>query len=370
MQIASDSVPRDELESILGRDGLSRDAAGVSILAPGSSEALESLARLVAGGRFRLSLDDAPPSPAARLSLRRLDRILDIDANNLTALVEPGVTHAALGDALAQLGLCWPVAPLPGHATLAASFLSGLSLGRSGRFPDLRHWVLGADLIAGGGLCIPAGGGTIKNSAGYELTRAAAGVGGEIGIPATLRLRLERQPEARRAVTIALSDAGDTTAVLALAHAELEIVERLTFAGTATIPTAATVRFAGRTTGVDRLASFLQERFPVGATDPEPPALRTCAAAAAILIWNCGAATGRRIVAALARRPDSRNIAFVSLPLQRRGFASGGVPDALAALIAGAGATPFTAGPGFEGLAISDRLAPAVRALSPIRRIP
>ena len=358
----------DELETIVGRDGLSRDPAGRLVLAPDSMEALEGLARAAGEGRLNLSLDDATPPSTARLSLGRLDRIIEIDADNLTALVVPGVTHAGLGDALAQLDLYWPVAPLPGHATLADSYLSGLALGMSGRFPDLRHWVLGATLVAGGGLRIPAGGGTIKNSAGYDLTRAAAGAGGDTGIPATLRLRLERQPEARRAV--ALPGEGDIAAVLALAQDELELVERLTFAGTATIPAAARLRIAGPTAGVDRLASAIQGRFQVGEADPEPPALAACAAADTLITWNSGPDTSRRIVAALAPLPESANIAFVALPLQRRGFVSGADPDALAALIATAGATAITTGPGFRGFAISDRLAPAVRTLAPTRRIP
>ena len=360
----------DELESILGRDGLSRDPAGVLVLAPASSDALENLTRLVSEGRLRLSFEDAPPSPAARLTLRRLDRVFDIDADNLTALVEPGVTHAALGDALAQLDLYWPVAPLPGHAIVADSFLSGLALGRSGRFPDLRHWVLGAGLIAGGGLRIPAGGGTIKNSAGYDLTRAGAGAGGMTGIPATLRLRLKPQPAARRAVTIALPGEGDAAAVLALAQDELEIVERLSFAGTATIPAAARLRIAGRTTEVDRLALVVQSRFRIDGSNPEPAALGVCAAATALVIWNSGPETGRRIAAELARRSGPDNISFVWLPQQRRGFATGADPDSLTALVKAAGGDPITAGSGFGGLPISDRLAPAVRTLAPTCRAP
>jgi FAD/FMN-containing dehydrogenase len=360
----------DELESILGRDGLSRDAAGVLVLAPGSSDALENLARLVTEGRLRLSFDDAPPTSAARLTLGRLDHVFEIDADNLTALIEPGVMHAALGDALALLDLYWPVAPLPGHATVADSFLSGLALGRSGRFPDLRHWVLGAGLIAGGGLRIPAGGGTIKNSAGYDLTRAAAGAGGETGIPATLRLRLERRPAARRAVTIALPDAGDAAAVLALAQEELEIVERLSFAGAATIPAAARLRFAGPVAGVDRLASAVQARFRIDESNPEPAALQACAAAASVVVWNCGPETGRRIAAELARRSSPDDISFVWLPQQRRGFATGADPASLAALISSAGAAPIIAGPGFRGPPLTDRLAPAIRTLDPTRPTP
>ena len=284
--------------------------------------------------------------------------------------MEAGVSHDALDAALAEFGLLWPVGPLPGQELLVDSVLSGLALGKSGLFPDLRHWTLGATLIAGGGLRIDAGGRTVKNSAGYDLTRMAIGPGGATGVPALLQLRLERRPETGRAGGVALAGEGEAESVLSLALNNLALGQRLTFAATASEPLAANLRLAGRAGEVDRLWAELAARSPVAEIDSETPALNACARAESLIAWNAGPDTCRRIATDLAALRHSRDVAFAALPLQRRGFATGADSAAVASGVAAAGGAVLTARNGFAGFALSSLLAPAVRTLAPNRSTP
>ncbi len=300
---------------------------------------------------------DASDRPI-QVSLRRLDRIIEIDPKNLTARVESGVPHATLAAALAEFGLQWPVAPLPGHESLADSVLSGLTLGDSGLFPDLRHWILGAALVARDGLRFQAGGRTIKNSSGYDLTRAGAGAGGLFGVPAELQLRLERRPEVDRVAHITLSGNDDAAVVLAFATANLDLVRRLSFATTAHHPLTTRLALSSRRKAIDSLWTHIERQFQLSEDDIEESALAACAAAAdSLLWWNAGPNTCLTITSSLHQRHPAATV--VALPMQRRGFATGPDPDQIDTIIADSGGSPIRLAHGFAGFAPSVLLGPA-----------
>lgn len=354
----------EKLETILGPGGLSRDQTGGLLLSPGSLEELRDLVT-VAGSHstsiaFGFPARSATPKGSLQLSLRRLDRVIEIDPENLIARVEAGVPHAALSAALAEFDLIWPVAPMPGHESLADSVLSGFALGNSGLFPDLRHWVLGATVVARDGLIFQAGGRTIKNSSGYDLTRAGAGAGGLFGVPAELQLRLERRPEVDRVAHTTLSDNDEPAAVLALATANLDLVRRLSFATTAKLPLTARLTLAGGSEAIDSLSSHIETQDSISDDDIEDQALALCAIAGdSLLSWTAGPHTCLAIARELHRQQTAS--AVVALPMQRRGFVTGPEPDRIAAIIAGSGAAPIHLPDGFSGIVPSGLLVPPSR---------
>ena len=369
LKIEDTTAALDQLQSILGPDGLSRDGTDRLVLSPGSIDDLQKLVGFAGGHSIPLSLrhftgPDAPPHPT-RLSLQRLNRIIEIDPENLTARVESGVPHDALSDALAEFGLVWPVAPLPGHDTLADSYLSGLALGNSGLFPDLRHWVLGATLVSRDGLSFRAGGRTIKNSSGYDLTRAAAGAAGLFGIPAELQLRLERRLVLERVAYLPLASDDAAAAILSVATANLDLVLRLTFASTTTGPPTARLALAGRSEAITSLWSRIERQFPLSeddVDDVEDAALAACAAAAdSLLCWNAGPHACMAVTSDLRHHRPPLTATVVALPLQRRGFVTGPDPDRIAVVISAAGGSPIRLPDGFAGFTPSDLLGPASR---------
>jgi hypothetical protein len=333
-------------------------------MSPASIDELRDLGT-VAGSHstsitFGRPAETTSPNRPIRISLRRLDRVIEIDPENLTARVEAGVPHATLSAALAEFNLTWPVAPMPGHESLADSVLSGFALGNSGLFPDLRHWILGTTLVARDGLSFQAGGRTIKNSSGYDLTRAATGAGGLFGVPAELQLRLERRPALERVAHLSLSGNDEAAAVLALATANLDLVRRISFAAAPGHPLTARLALAARGEAIDSLSSHIETQHSSSDDYIEDQALTLCATGGDSLVsWTAGPHTCLTIARELHRQQPAS--AIVAVPMQRRGYVTGPEPDRIATIIAGSGATPIHLPDGFAGIVPSGLLAPPSR---------
>jgi glycolate oxidase len=129
---------------------------------------------------------------ALTISLMRMDRIVEIDVDNLCAVVQPGVINAALKAAVARAGLFYP----PDPASYETSSIGG-NLGTNAgglccvKYGQTRDWVLALEVVLADGTVIRTGGRTVKDTAGYSLTHLMIGSQGTLGIitEATLRLR-------------------------------------------------------------------------------------------------------------------------------------------------------------------------------------
>ncbi len=169
------------------------------------------------------------------LSTTRMDRVLDIDADNQYAVVEPGVITADLDAAAARVGLWYPPDPSSWRTCTiggnVATDAGGLCCVRYGTTSD--H-VLGLEAVLADGRVLRTGRRTAKGVAGYDLTRLLVGSEGTLGVitQATLRLRPRRAtPATVVAVFSTLAQAG--AAVLALLRADLtvsllEVMDRTT----------------------------------------------------------------------------------------------------------------------------------------------
>lgn len=126
------------------------------------------------------------------LSLRRMDRILEVRADDLLAVVEPGILNADLGDALAAHGLWWA----PDPASRAISTVGGnIATGAGGllcaKYGVVRDAVLGVDLVLADGRLLRLGHRSVKGVTGLDLTSLVIGSEGVLGVVvgATLKLR-------------------------------------------------------------------------------------------------------------------------------------------------------------------------------------
>jgi D-lactate dehydrogenase (cytochrome) len=144
------------------------------------------------------------------LDLGRMDRILEIRADDFIARVQPGLTHGTLNAALAEHGLLFPVDPgwdasLGGMAGTNASGTNAVKYG------VMRDQVLGLEAVLGDATVIRTGGMSMKSSAGYDLTGLFVGSEGTLGVFTELILRLYPLPEltvAARAVFPDIEAAG------------------------------------------------------------------------------------------------------------------------------------------------------------------
>ncbi|BDV29939.1 FAD-binding oxidoreductase [Microbacterium terricola] len=126
------------------------------------------------------------------LSVRRMDRILEVRPDDLLAVVEPGIINADLNAALAAQGLWWA----PDPASRAISTVGGnIATGAGGllcaKYGVVRDAVLALDVVLADGRLLHLGHRTVKGVSGYDLTSLLIGSEGTLGVVvgATLKLR-------------------------------------------------------------------------------------------------------------------------------------------------------------------------------------
>jgi glycolate oxidase len=126
------------------------------------------------------------------LSVREMDRILEIALDDELAVVEPGVINAALGEALEPHGYAFS----PDPASKAISTIGGNIATNAGglmcaKYGVTREAVLGLDVVLPDGSLLATGRRTVKGVTGYDLTALFTGSEGTLGVivGATVRIR-------------------------------------------------------------------------------------------------------------------------------------------------------------------------------------
>ncbi len=191
------------------------------------------------GGGTKLGWGRPVPEPDLELCTGGLDRVLEHNAGDFTAVLQAGVPLAVAQDAFARAGqmlaLDPPLSPWGGagddaaiEAADAGATIGGIvATADSGplrhHYGGVRDLVVGVTVVLSDGTVARAGGKVIKNVAGYDLGKLFAGAFGTLGLIAEVTVRLHPRP-ARSATVLARSSdpAALAAAASALAHAPLE----------------------------------------------------------------------------------------------------------------------------------------------------
>ena len=187
------------------------------------------------GSGTNLSGGTIPLKKGIVLSMRKMNEIKQVDAENLVAVVAPGVIIQELNDAVAPFGLIYP--PDPGTVTTAT--MGGSVAESSGGLRGLKygvskHYVMGMEVVLANGDIVRLGGKTVKNVTGYDLVALFTGSEGTLAIITEITVKLVPAPETKKsmmAIFKTLEDAGNTVSQIVenkVIPATLEIMDNST----------------------------------------------------------------------------------------------------------------------------------------------
>ena len=195
----------------------------------------EGLAVTPRGAATGLSGGSTPFQGGMVLGLTRMNRILEIDEENLTLTAEAGVITVDLFNAAAAKGLFYPpdpgsqnVSTLGGNVAENAGGLRGLKYGVT------RNYVMALSGFLYDGTEFHAGNKCVKDVAGYSLRDLLVGSEGTLGIITEVTVRLINPPQDKRTLLAYFRDirtAGEAVSKIIAARiipATLEIMDKTT----------------------------------------------------------------------------------------------------------------------------------------------
>ena len=162
-----------------------------------SAEDVKSVVRVCAAHRVPMipfgtgsSLEGLINAPNGGISIdfSRMNRVLQVNAEDLDVVVEPGVTREQLNTELRATGLFFPIDP-GANASIGGMASTRASGTNAVRYGTMKDAVLSLTVVTASGEEIRTAQRARKSSAGYDLTRLFVGAEGTLGVITSITLR-------------------------------------------------------------------------------------------------------------------------------------------------------------------------------------
>jgi glycolate oxidase FAD binding subunit len=148
------------------------------------------------GGATAMARGSLPRSVDIVVCLERLNKVLDYSPEDMTIAVQAGVTLDQMQSLMAEKGQMLPLdPPLPGQATAGGMLATNASGPLRYQFGMPRDFALGTVVVYADGTVAKAGGRTVKNVAGYDMTRLHIGALGTLGIIVEATFKVTPRPK-------------------------------------------------------------------------------------------------------------------------------------------------------------------------------
>jgi glycolate oxidase len=191
----------------------------VIVVRPSTAEEISEILRLansekipvvVRGGGTGLSGGAIPVTSGIVISMDRLNRIIEIDTENLMAVCEAGVTLRELLEEVDKVpGLSFP--PHPGHegAHIGGLVVNNAGGARAVKYGIMRNYVVGLEIVLPDGEILQLGGKVVKNATGYDLLHLIVGSEGTLCVVTKVTLKLVPEPGATYTLVVPFESTED-----------------------------------------------------------------------------------------------------------------------------------------------------------------
>jgi len=207
-----------------GADASRLASAPDAVVFPGNSRQISRILALAAetgfpviprGAGSGMTGGAVPVQGGLVIAMRRFDRILAIDEDNLIARVEPGVVTAHLQEAVERVGLFYPPDPASLYISTIGGNVAECAGGlRAVKYGVTRDYVLGLKVVLPTGEILHTGVQTLKGVAGYDLTRLIIGSEGTLAVITAVTLRLIPKPAGRKTMIAFFPDVSSAVKIV------------------------------------------------------------------------------------------------------------------------------------------------------------
>jgi len=194
------------------------------LVRPGSSEEIAEIVKLANREHFSvtprgagsgLSGGAVPVHGGVVLLFDRMNRILELDPDDMMIVVEPGVITNVINETVAEHGLFYAGYPMSLETcTIGGNVAENAGGGKAVKYGVTSRYVTGLEVVTPTGQIVELGGKVVKDVTGYNMIQLMVGSEGTLGIFTKITLRLLPLPKASVDLLVLFKSVADAVAVV------------------------------------------------------------------------------------------------------------------------------------------------------------